>query len=901
MAFLLQARFNSTGPTSSDIKNLGGVSFTETSPCRDGSRCAYFYPLDDRGGLEVIGNTRLKLAKALSEENNSFTFYCKYKIDKTMLSPDQLIPILSYIDDTGTNIDLICIEEANKFDLCYSAGLAHFTEDISYTFDNQWHTLVMERNSTYSRIFVDGFLQLVFYDDAIIPIKNTTHIYIGYRDTIGTGDHTSNFCGGYLDDICIVDDAVYTDNFFPPNMYWMGKDCKANYSLAFRKNPPEEWNKVFNIDQMPGYLIDQTEKNMEHSAFRINETQKTWLPRRLRITWHEEDGYFRNQTWLHVLDKNKHYTVIQITGLEQPLLMETENPEFVDYFIAEEALEKKQIYAFMLFVDKTFVKLSDIVILKSNNYYTLFIDNREQDPYQMIQSVELVLIPFPVIYEEGLGEREDIRPIYVFDEKGKFNPSNGYTYYYIDPDAGSDMYSTGIIEQNIKTDLQKHKESDSSNSGDKNSEGDYDDSKTDKESDYLHSYWRYGTFTKLAEYSTYYRVKFNSSDNTVQAKQGDTINLFKNTLNMDTRVYEIVGTDTFNINKYALVDNDLFNRNITMQIITDKRSPNYNQFRSDFIEMKEVTIKATKDHQMRFTIPTVLAKDGKPFRNYIIFKEGYSMLGVNRIKVIDNTTLLILDYSDFLMKGDTLTFVFLKCNKADQFGPLHVKPIYLWTRTNAIGKDYTTEVKIPKYHNLSYNINNIIMFVNGTFVSPDRYTVENGFVKLKDTTYDRWINDKDVTFILLKMTSESEDPTNKKDKIVKYQEDQGSRFVLYDLNNSDDCGDEDAWAKGALTKWNKITLDNFTVFDQNGEYLPEIIGEVYNMNVIKYIKNSIDPLVRVPRYLVCIYSPKSLKNKANIVIPDNCKFIKDFIRLYQEFPEMEHWYWEHIFPYQKMI
>ena len=71
MAFLLQARFNSTGPTSSDIKNLGGVSFTETSPCRDGSRCAYFYPLDDRGGLEVIGNTRLKLAKALSEENNS--------------------------------------------------------------------------------------------------------------------------------------------------------------------------------------------------------------------------------------------------------------------------------------------------------------------------------------------------------------------------------------------------------------------------------------------------------------------------------------------------------------------------------------------------------------------------------------------------------------------------------------------------------------------------------------------------------------------------------------------------------------------------------------------------------------------------------------------------------------
>jgi hypothetical protein len=62
MAFLLQARFNSSGPTNSDILNLGGVSFDHDSKIFDGDKCAFFEPSNDNAALQVIGTTKDRVA-----------------------------------------------------------------------------------------------------------------------------------------------------------------------------------------------------------------------------------------------------------------------------------------------------------------------------------------------------------------------------------------------------------------------------------------------------------------------------------------------------------------------------------------------------------------------------------------------------------------------------------------------------------------------------------------------------------------------------------------------------------------------------------------------------------------------------------------------------------------------
>lgn len=853
MSFLLKARFNSKGcSTDSNVKSLGGVSFTEASPLYNGDKSVYFEPANDSAGIEIMGNTRINISNHLGSNLSEFTIYLKYRINGERLDRDEaaLLPIISYLSPTtGFFNDLLSIEAGQYFTFSIDQSEFYSSKVIDYTFDDTWHTLVVTKNGGYIKFFIDGFLSTTNPYTGNIPITNTAKMYIGLKDETNKGDHFTTLSEVYLDDICIIDRPVYLYNFLPPNNYFVGDDLKGNYYTDYRTD-----TNIIDMSQMPKYVADQAEKKLPSTAFRINEKQKGWLPRRLRIQWHEEDMYFKQQEFYRMSD-TRTYTAISLFGLEQPLLMETEGDRFIDVFNAEEALSTNKIMPFMLFIDKKFVKLSDLYIMKSDQYYTIFIKGRTPNKYtNMIKSVELVIIPFPVIYEEEMGEREGIVPLYVFDKEGYFCPANGFTYYYIDPTYDSGTKTSGIYEYSTSTSID-----------------DGEDTNTDDDSMYLHNYWRYGTFTSLG--GNYY--KFTTSDSIV-ARSGDKINLYKNTTLIDERRYTIVGDDTFLFNSITDGDNDLLGRSITMQMITDTRT--ISNIYIDMTTMKERTISATKNNQSVFTIPTVVDSDGYLYTNFLVFKDTICMNGQDRFHIgKDKNSIVFNDTSDFLAIGETVTFIFLKLTKSDQYGQLHAKPIYLYTRTGDNGvvvtNNMTTSIIIPNYRNLTYSKENIFFFVNGTFVSPSRYTISNNRVDLIDTANDKWITGKGVTFVLLKMVSEIDDPTGPRGEIVKHQIKQGNRFILFDLN---------------IDKHVKITLDNFVVFDQNGKYLPEIIGEVYNMNVVKSIKSSIDPLHTAPRYLTCVYSAKkSLPNEANIMIPNNDSFIKDYISLYQEFYELD--------------
>jgi len=897
--FLFSTHFNYNGPTNTDVKTLGGVSFKNTNRLYDtdinGGRSAFFEPESDKAGLEITGNSLAVITSHLCKPRVEFGLYLRYKVKKENLyvsDNDATVPIITYIEHVGLKPrDLLSIDMKDHFMFRISDKEIATSKKIDYTFDCTWHTLVISKNAGYVNIFIDGILNSTTEcDDSISEIDSATHLYIGYRDDKGKGSHVETFQCGELDDICLTEVPIYVEDFVPPNKYFCGEDSINNY---WQEQP-------VSFGDMPKYIQTTTERKLASTAFHLNEKQMGWLPRRLRIQWHEEDYLFKHQDYYR-LECSREYTAISIWGLEQPLLRKNFENRFVDPFNAEKGINEDIIYPFVLFIDKKFVRLSYITIQKSDDYYTFFIKDRLPDKYNMIKSIELILIPFPVLYEEEMGARVDLKPIYVFDKEGYLNPANGFTYYYIHPDRAKGMMTTGIIEQNIPIEPGFNP---SDPNGEKSEDGDGSNSSIDaaySNKRFLSNYWRYGQFKLSAKRPDGLLVKFVANDG-FSVGPDDKVNIFRNTTLIDTRSYDIVGSDTFMMytNKAPGYMDDILDRSITMQIVSD--ASGMSSIFNDMTTCKEVTVEATKDKQSTFIIPTAVNKDGVSdtgnsiYRNFLVFKSTVCLNGKDRFRLsYDKKKIILNDTTDFLNKGDTLTFIFVKLTKSDQYGMMHVEPIYLYTTvgSNSVvargNSSSYTEVVIPKLRKLYYTKNNIMMFVGGTFISPDRYDIIDGkIVSLKEKSFDRFKVGFGVTFVLLRMVNEMEDPTGTRGDIIKEQIRQGNRFVLHDL----DIGSievSNKWRGGKKERKHvKITLDNFTVFDQLGRYMPRVSGNVYNMNIIKGIKSTEDPMHIVPRYLTCIYSfEKSLGNEANICSFANEGFVKDYIKLYQEFYEID--------------
>ena len=852
MAFLLQARFNSSGPTNSDIINLGGVSFNHKSKLFNGNRCAFFEPSNDAAGLQIVGTTRNNIANHVGTDESQYTIYFKFCIDLRDRMSKEPIPILSFVSNiTGMPMDWVCIEGNDHFSFYFNEDDHCQSRKCSWVFDNYWHTFTFCKGKHIAELFLDGINFTTMTFPETVPIKSTPAIYIGRKgDNNTTVDHYHTLDSGMLDDICIINSVVYTEHFIPPNNYFMGADIITNY----------HWSKEIDLAYMPRDLAEYTDKRMLSSVWQINETQKQWLPRRLRIQWHEEEYLWESKKYWKV-SKSRDYTAISFWGLEQPLLMDPWNEENVDIFNCFYAYEEDKIYTFMLFLDYKFVKLSDIYIMKSGQYYTMFIKNRKPDKYnKRIQHMDLVFIPFKCIYEEDEPKRMDLDPIYTFKD-GLFDPYHADVFYYIDPERSPDMNTAPIKDDDIPPSLL-------------DDDGPLDDSRI------VNSYWRYGKFEKVSQTSTTVTMRFVSSDNSFRPKAGDKVNLYRNKINMPEETYDIVGTDLFRFYYFDPYGNDgFFNKTISMQVITELKKQNTPPVLTGLTSMREETVYATEDHQTTFKIPEVYDDDKYVYNNFLVFRNSVCMNALNRFRVSYNRKYItFINPLEEIEKGDAITFVFLKTIMADQFGPLQIVPTYLHTYTGndgvAVTNNTVSRIKIPPYRKMNYTNDNVMLFVDGTLITPDRYNVTNGYVVMKQNppVQNTFYTGHEVTFVILTLASYVNGPGTRA-RVIKYQLKQGARFVVYDL---------------MIDKKVKITLDNFVVFDREGRYMPSITGEVFNLNIIKYIKSTINPYEYIPRYLTCVWCAKrNLPNEANITRPDNTLFMKEYIRLYQEFYEID--------------
>ena len=832
---ILSMQFDSTGCTNRKIRNLGGVSFNSSSCLgKKDLRAAYFQPYHADAGFEIINDT----VRQLLESGQAWSLYFKYKVDQVS---EATLPIISYHDgDEWNTTNLLTVENGKIFVLQASTWSTYFSRNVSYTFDNKWHTFYLMYDEEHTlRLMLDGQLILEIYEADLFNFGR--QFYIGYSRKDGD---TTVLNGWYIDDFNFFKDCVYKDEFIPPTEYISGSDVLSNYRD----------NSVSNIDNLESELKDSIEHQREHSVSFINEMQRGWLPRRMRFNWHEDKrGYFRNHAY-QMISKIDTSTYINVEGIDQPLL--TGNDQYYEALL-EVALDTNKVLPMMIFINGQFRRLSKIKIVKSDDYYCFIFTDRNRYTEEPVTSFEVIILPFPVIYEEDYGERADQSPLYVFNREGKFDPVNGHTFYYLDQMKVPYLQHIGIREQLLPNDV-------------------YLKTKTKEEKAvlankaYMKFVWRYGKLElrRLDDEGTGAFMTFRSDDYS-WIKPGDDILLYNGTVLVDPSLYEIVGYDLLyfeDLEKAGIREG----RTITMQVVTDSQNPKDTMLFQDLTQVKTITVEATAHNQSVFKIPEVYDGDGVEWRKFLLFKGHVLMENEKRYTIdYDKGIVKLNDPRDFMTKGRHLLFVFIKVKKADSRGNLYVKPIV------SVGKPVNgiqCGIPIPEEY-VEPTKENVMVFRNNTFVSPARYEIDTRelIMNKDEVPFDASTN---LIFVMLKVVSPYDDPNGWRYETINQEIEKGNRFVLYDLG---------------ISKKIKITLDNLLCFDEDGVLITDLRGKIYDFNIIKRLA-TFEPLERRVRYLTCLYRTDALKYEGNALLPLNDTFMREYLKGRQEYYEMDQYF-----------
>ena len=410
---ILSLQFDSQGCTNKNVTNLGGTKFDSISSIGDQKlKCAYFDPYNSSSGLQVIEPA----VQRLLASNGSWSIYFKFKADQMSESS---LPILSSGDG-----NVIAIRKS-KFIITPNQYSIYFTRKMEFVFDGNWHTYYMNFDKSHIlQVYIDGKCMLEVSEADKFQITDT--FFIG-------SNKTDVLSGWYIDDFNVFKGLVYGDDFVPPTDYIKPFDTISNYRHLSRSD----------TDNIEEETKNSIEANRENAVSYINTRQKGWLPRRCKFNWHDEThGYFSQHGWVRIR-KTDTSTYINIDGLDTTILTDNDKYYEGNYSVG---LDTGKLLPAMIFINGAFRRLSQIDLIKSDSYYCLRINDRNRYQEGPVTSVDIILLPFPVIYEEDYGERGDLPPLYSFSLDGKFDPAHGHTFYYIDSNKDPITQHIGIRE-----------------------------------------------------------------------------------------------------------------------------------------------------------------------------------------------------------------------------------------------------------------------------------------------------------------------------------------------------------------------------------------------------------------------------------------------------------------------
>lgn len=226
-------------------------------------------------------------------------------------------------------------------------------------------------------------------------------------------------------------------------------------------------------------------------------------------------------------------------------------------------------------------------------------------------------------------------------------------------------------------------------------------------------------------------------DDYVPSVSNEGILLFINSTYIDPERYSLVGNTVTFLNeeieeecKLTLaVPKDLAPRKVTKNNM--------------IVETAKVEI--IKDGQFEFDLPTNISYD-----NLFIFL-GSMLLSENRYELNGNKTKLhIYNMNDKLKAGHNLLFVNVK-NKNDigivtqKLNDMHVKCMHYGTRLKINSK--TFRIPVEEFIHTKFKSFNFLIFLNGTWLEFDRYTVKDNVITLKND-FDEFLKDRWIEIVV---------------------------------------------------------------------------------------------------------------------------------------------------------
>ena len=143
-------------------------------------------------------------------------------------------------------------------------------------------------------------------------------------------------------------------------------------------------------------------------------------------------------------------------------------------------------------------------------------------------------------------------------------------------------------------------------------------------------------------------------------------------------------------------------------------SDKYN-LQNNNIGLTYTIINITQKGQDAITLPFKEKQD-----SYIIFRNG-KIMNHSIYTIVDNTLLIEHKYND-LRNGDVLTII---CSNDSSTSSNNIN--YYYFTIDMIFKD---SIDIPNFNGITYNANNIILFINGEIIFKDQYTITGNTINL---------------------------------------------------------------------------------------------------------------------------------------------------------------------------
>lgn len=242
---------------------------------------------------------------------------------------------------------------------------------------------------------------------------------------------------------------------------------------------------------------------------------------------------------------------------------------------------------------------------------------------------------------------------------------------------------------------------------------------------------------------------------------------------------------------------------------------------------------ATEDNQNIFEIPSVHRR----FRSFLLYKGGLLLNKEFNYDIIDGK-IYLLHNIDYLSKGRSLTFIFLDAYSRQDQENLFIQSSFE-CKVNQI-----TEIP-TNFLNSRFNKNHIALYLNGLYLSRDKYEIDDnrimldGFIELEElnnhrftilylTTIPTFLKEYDYI-----IPSESDVPIKPND-IIPYATWQYS----YSYNNI-----------GRIIQFNpkfsdySLTKENFLLFG-NKEWIHPTKYELYNNNMIILNERNTDSIYK---------------------------------------------------------